>query len=155
MQCQGRTGRGQRRRPACTTGGSHAMALGEGPRAVCQNSAELPGSLGRFPGPLCLADSWWEGRGHRDSAQPPPNLTSCPLADWLCQPSSSSPCLLMAQFYKLKKTNQPNPDFPGGPVVKTLCFHYVGMGSIPGQGSPTCSSVRPKNSPNLFISEWL
>ena len=64
----GPTGRGQRRRSACRTGGPHTMALGEGPGAVCQNSAELPGSLGRFLGPLCLADSWWEGRGNRDSA---------------------------------------------------------------------------------------
>ena len=23
-------------------------------------------------------------------------------------------------------------DFPGGPVVKTLCFHWGGVGSIPG-----------------------
>ena len=25
-------------------------------------------------------------------------------------------------------------DFPGGPVVRTLCFHCRGMGSIPGWG---------------------
>ena len=26
-------------------------------------------------------------------------------------------------------------DFPGGPVVKTLCFHCSGHGSIPGRGT--------------------
>ena len=26
-------------------------------------------------------------------------------------------------------------EFPGGPVVKTWCFHYDGLGSIPGQGT--------------------
>ena len=24
-------------------------------------------------------------------------------------------------------------EFPGGPVVKTWCFHYDGLGSIPGR----------------------
>ena len=58
MQCQGLLVEVKDLRSACRTGGPHAMALDEGPGAVCQNSAELPGSLGRFPGPLCLADSW-------------------------------------------------------------------------------------------------
>ena len=35
-------------------------------------------------------------------------------------------------------------DFPGGPVVKILHFHYRGAGSFPGQGSSTCLEVRPK-----------
>ena len=26
-------------------------------------------------------------------------------------------------------------DFPGGPVVKTLCFYFKGVGSIPGWGT--------------------
>ena len=26
-------------------------------------------------------------------------------------------------------------DFPGGPVVKTLCFQCRGTGSVPGQGT--------------------
>ena len=26
-------------------------------------------------------------------------------------------------------------DFPGGPVVKTLCLHCRGHGSIPGRGT--------------------
>ena len=32
-------------------------------------------------------------------------------------------------------------DFPGGPVVKALCFHSSGMGSIPGLGTKNPHSV--------------
>jgi len=34
--------------------------------------------------------------------------------------------------------------FPGGPVVKTLCFKPGGMGVIHGQGSSTCPEVCQK-----------
>lgn len=32
--------------------------------------------------------------------------------------------------------------FPGGPVVKTLCFHCRGTGSIPGQGTKIPHTVQ-------------
>ena len=32
-------------------------------------------------------------------------------------------------------TKQPQPDFPRGPVVKTLSFHFWGLSSIPGRGT--------------------
>lgn len=34
--------------------------------------------------------------------------------------------------------------FPGGPMVKTLCFTLGGMGVIHGQGSSTCPEVCQK-----------
>ena len=40
---------------------------------------------------------------------------------------------------KLKIINLGN--FPGGPVVKTLCFQYRGLGSIPGQGTKISHAV--------------
>ena len=35
-------------------------------------------------------------------------------------------------------------EFPGGPVVRTQCFHYCGLGSIPGQGTKIPQATRPK-----------
>ena len=35
-------------------------------------------------------------------------------------------------------------EFPGGPVVRTWCFHCHGPGSIPGQGTPAIHTTRPK-----------
>ena len=35
-------------------------------------------------------------------------------------------------------------DFPGGPVVKTPCFHCRVTSSVSGQGSSTRSTVQPK-----------
>ena len=31
-------------------------------------------------------------------------------------------------------------EFPGGPVVKTQCFHCQGPGSIPGRGNQDATS---------------
>ena len=39
---------------------------------------------------------------------------------------------------------QPDGGFPGGPVVKILCLHCRGTGSIPGWGSSACHLVQPK-----------
>ena len=33
-------------------------------------------------------------------------------------------------------------EFPGGPVVKTLCFRCRGTGSIPGQGTEIPQTVQ-------------
>ena len=33
---------------------------------------------------------------------------------------------------ELKKIKKKKKEFPGGLIVKTLCFHSRGMGSIPG-----------------------
>ena len=33
-------------------------------------------------------------------------------------------------------------EFPGGPVVRTLCFHCWGPGSIPGQGTKIPQNVQ-------------
>ena len=46
-------------------------------------------------------------------------------------------------------------DFPGGPVVKTLCFHYRGMGSIPSRGSSPCRGVWPKKKKKDFFCNHL
>ena len=35
-------------------------------------------------------------------------------------------------FFKYKENSW---EFPGGPVVRTLCFHYGGLDSIPGRGT--------------------
>ena len=72
------------------------------------------------------------------SASPPPPV---PVCSW-------------HSFINLKKTN-PTQTPPVVQLLRLCASTTGGMGSIPGQGSPTCSSVRPKKSPNLFISEWL
>ena len=33
-------------------------------------------------------------------------------------------------------------EFPGGPVVRTRCFHFWGLGSIPGWGTKILQAVR-------------
>ena len=33
-------------------------------------------------------------------------------------------------------------EFPGGPVVKTQCFHCVSLGSTPGQGPRSCKPCK-------------
>ena len=45
------------------------------------------------------------------------------------------PSILSIAANKLAGLKQHLLDFPGGPVVKTLCFQWGGMGLIPGQGT--------------------
>ena len=40
----------------------------------------------------------------------------------------------LGRKYILKSTRE----FPGGLVVRSLGFHYCGLGSIPGQGTEIC-----------------
>lgn len=44
--------------------------------------------------------------------------------------------------------------FPGGPMVKTLCFTLGGMGVIHGQGSSTCPEVCQKKKEKRKALSW-
>ena len=48
-------------------------------------------------------------------------------------------------------------EFPGGPVVKTWCFHCQGLGSIPGQGTKTLQAMQygHKKREKLDSSEYI
>ena len=37
-------------------------------------------------------------------------------------------------------------DLPGGPVVKTPCFHCRGIGSVPGQGTKILHAMWPAHT---------
>ena len=41
-------------------------------------------------------------------------------------------------------------DFPGGAVFRTLCFHYMGVGLIPGQGTKIPHVTRPGQKKIFF-----
>ena len=45
-------------------------------------------------------------------------------------------------FKKNTNKNIIGREFPGGPVVKTLCFHCWGLGSIPGGGTKILQAER-------------
>ena len=42
-------------------------------------------------------------------------------------------------------------EVPGGPVVRTWCFHGCGWGSIPGQGANILQAGWPKT--NMYVKE--
>ena len=44
--------------------------------------------------------------------------------------------------YGSKKKKHSAREFPGGPVVRTPCFHCGGVGSIPGQGTKIPQAVQ-------------
>ena len=51
--------------------------------------------------------------------------------------------------YIFHNKNEILRDFPHGPMVKSLCFHCKGTGSIPGQGTKilyTCGTVKKRKS---------
>ena len=61
---------------------------------------------------------------------------------------------MQSQFYiwkSIKVLCQNKGDFPGGPVVRTWCFHCQGPGLIPGQGTkiPLASKVKKKKSERI------
>ena len=39
------------------------------------------------------------------------------------------------QFFNVQLIKTQHLEFPGGPVVRTPCFHCYDLGSIPGQGT--------------------
>ena len=41
-------------------------------------------------------------------------------------------------------------DFPGGAVFRTLCFHYMDVGLIPGQGTKIPHVIRPGQKKIFF-----
>ena len=41
--------------------------------------------------------------------------------------------------------------FPGGPVVKTPCFHCCGPGSIPGRGTKILQASRSSQKNKIII----
>ena len=57
-------------------------------------------------------------------------------------PLSSLPC---DHTWEIMINNEACLDFPGGPVVKTLCFYTVGgTGLTPGQGTKIPHAAWPK-----------
>ena len=61
-------------------------------------------------------------------------------ADWTRQNSAGQRgCTSLERIgrclSRLKHKNRQWGEFPGGPVVRIQCFHCVGLGSIPGQGT--------------------
>ena len=65
------------------------------------------------------------------------------------------PCpISLSLFVSLPHQNHLQRDFPGGPVVKTLCPLQGGVGSIPGQGTKIPQSrsvVKKKKKDHLQI----
>lgn len=55
---------------------------------------------------------------HLQTSHPTPWLASS------ASPSPPVPVCSWQSFINLKKKKKPNPDFPGSPIVNTLCFHY-------------------------------
>ena len=49
-------------------------------------------------------------------------------------------------------------DFPGGRVVRTLCFHCRGPGSVPGWGTKILEAAQPKKKekkrPKCFLCHF-
>ena len=85
---------------------------------------------------------------HTASKQQSRNLNS------LLTPKASAflPCLCLLGEEELSL------DFPGGPVVKNLCFHCRRVDSIPDRGCSACQVVKPKKKkkekPKLWVL-WL
>ena len=53
------------------------------------------------------------------------------------------------KFSYVSNKNLESRDFPGGPVVKTLCSMAGGMGLIRGRGTKIPRATRPKKKKNL------
>ena len=53
---------------------------------------------------------------------------------------------------KILRRKKPCQDFPGGPVVKTLRFHYKGTGLIPGGGTKMPHGAAKKTKQNKAMS---
>ena len=63
--------------------------------------------------------------------------------------TSPPECLLGISNTACSKLN--SGDLPGGPVVKTPCFHCRGRGFNPWSGIPTCCTVQPKTKSCTLI----